>query len=333
MARRPRAALAMTADMPERLFGPAPLSRLEQIVDVVGLLEDGDVAAARPWISGVDLLIGCWGAPLLDQANLDRLPALRGVVYAAGSVRGVMTPEAYDRGIRISSAATLNALPVAEYTLGAILLAGKRVFAIDEEYRRTEQYRPPSARMPRWGTFGMRVGIVSASRIGRRVIELLRPFDMDVLVWDPTLGEDEVIEGARRVELDELLSTSDVVSVHAPAIPETDGLIGRSELALLPSGATIINTARGSVIDQQALLDELYARRIHAVIDVTDPDVLPPGHPLFAAPNLVLTPHIAGSQGVELYRLGDAAIIETERFARGEPFLHDVAQPAFARLA
>ena len=156
---------------------------------------------------------------------------------------------------------------------------------------------------------------------------------MDVLVWDPTLGEDEVIEGARRVELDELLSTSDVVSVHAPAIPETDGLIGRSELALLPSGATIINTARGSVIDQQALLDELYARRIHAVIDVTDPDVLPPGHPLFAAPNLVLTPHIAGSQGVELYRLGDAAIIETERFARGEPFLHDVAQPAFARLA
>ena len=75
MARRPRAALAMTADMPERLFGPAPLSRLEQIVDVVGLLEDGDGAAARPWISDVDLLIGCWGAPLLDQANLDRLPA------------------------------------------------------------------------------------------------------------------------------------------------------------------------------------------------------------------------------------------------------------------
>lgn len=328
---RPRAALAMYPDLPDQLFGGDVRTRLSSHVDVIGSIDGPELELTGDWLASVELLIACWGAPLLDEVALARMPALRGVVYAAGSVRNVMTPAAYARGIRVSSAASLNALPVAEFTLGAILLSGKRAFAIDREYRDTAEYRPESTNAARWGNFGLRVGIVSASRIGRRVIELLMPFDVEVLVWDPTLEED--VPGARRVELDELLGCSDVVSVHAPTLITTEGLIGRRELGLLRDGATIINTARGSIIDQDALVDELTRRRIHAVIDVTVPDELPSGHPLLNAPNLFLTPHIAGSQGLELHRLGDAAVAEARRFAGGEPFHHDVAAESLALLA
>ncbi len=168
---RPRVALAMTPDMPEQLFGPDVADRVAPIAALTGVLTDGDVHGAGAWTEEVEILLACWGAPVLDAAALERMPRLRAVVYAAGSVRSIMTPEAYARGIRISSGADLNAIPVAEFTLASILLAGKRVPAIDEEYRRTAQYRPPSTLLPRWGNFGLRVGIVSASRIGRRVIE------------------------------------------------------------------------------------------------------------------------------------------------------------------
>lgn len=332
-ARRPHAALTMWSDLPAQLFGADVAGRLGGTVDVLGSITDGDITTAGDWVADVELLIAGWGAPCLDARALDRMPKLRGVVYTAGSVRGVMTDEAYARGIRISSAAATNALPVAEFTLVSILFAGKRVLEISSEYRRTRDFRPPSTqvRTDRWGNFGLRVGIISASKIGRRVIELLRPFDVEVLLWDPTLTDD--IPGATRMPLDELLATSDVVSIHAPTLPETVGLIGRRELSLMRDGATLINTARGILIDQDALVAELHNHRLHAILDVTNPDQLPANHPLFDAPNVLLTPHIAGSQGNELRRLGDAALDEVRRFARDVPFVHDVSEPAFVRLA
>lgn len=311
-------------------FGPAGLDRLDELVDVRVVLPD-EQGVPDSALAEVELMVACWGAPLLDPAMLERMPALRAVVYTAGSVRGVMTEDAYDRGIRISSAAEVNALPVAEYTLAAILLAGKRVFEFDRAYRGTGEYRPAGTQAASWGNNGLRVGIVSASRIGRRVIELLRPFDVEVLLWDPIW--DGEIDGVRRVGLDELLAVSDVVSLHAPALPETVHLIDRAALAAMQAGATLINTARGSLVDQDALVDELRSGRLHAVIDVTEPEVLPAGHPLLTAPNLVLTPHIAGSQGNELRRLGDAAIAEITRYARQEPFQREVPRQAFAHLA
>lgn len=334
-----KAAVAMAPELHTSFFGPSGLARLAGRLDFVAALSGDaqaiDIATGAPvadeTLSEVELLVACWGAPRLDATLLQRMPRLRALVYTAGSVRGVMTEEAYERGIAVSSAAPVNALPVAEYTLGAVLLSGKRVFEIDREYRSTGDYRPAATRMPRWGNNGLRVGIVSASRIGRRVIELLRPFDVELMLWDPVC--DEQFDGVRRVELDELLSCSDVVSVHAPELPETRHLIDRAALARMPDGATLINTSRGSLVDQDALLDELRSRRLHAVLDVTEPDVLPAGHPLLSAPNLVLTPHIAGSQGNEFRRLGDAAVEEIDRLRRGEPFRRGVPRHAFAQLA
>src|SRR5205823_13361354 len=135
---------------------------------------------------------------------------------------------------------------------------------------------------------------------GRRVIALLRPFDFDVVVSDPSLDQAQARElGVQLAELDDLLRASHIVSLHAPSLPSTHQLIDRRRLGLMRDGATLINTARGALVDQAALSDELVAGRINAVLDVTEPWVLPADSPLCSLPNVVLTPHIAGALGVE----------------------------------
>jgi phosphoglycerate dehydrogenase-like enzyme len=110
-------------------------------------------------------------------------------------------------------------------------------------------------------------------------------------------------------------------------------MVGAAELARMMNGATLINTARGVLVDHEALTAELRTGRISAVLDVTDPEPLPTGHPLLALPNCVVTPHLAGSQGSELGRLADLVIEEIRRFAAGLPPLHPIGADDVARVA
>jgi phosphoglycerate dehydrogenase-like enzyme len=152
-----------------------------------------------------------------------------------------------------------------------------------------------------------------------------------VLVHDPYADAAAVAaEGAQLVELDELLMRSEILSLHLPELPQTRHAIGARELALLPDGATIINTARGSVIDTLALERECVSGRLSAILDVTDPDPLPVGSPLAGLPNVMLTPHIAGSLGTETRRMSAQALAELERFVLGEPALNAVTREALA---
>jgi phosphoglycerate dehydrogenase-like enzyme len=170
--------------------------------------------------------------------------------------------------------------------------------------------------------------------IGRRTISLLRPFDFEVVVYDPYLtGEDAAALGVESVTLEHLLSSSDIVSLHAPSLPETRHMLGRREIALLKPGATLVNTARGALVDHVALAERVLQGDVHAVLDHTDPEVLPAGHPFYDADNVFLTPHLAGSLGLELSRLADAAIAEARRFARGEPLRHPVRSSDLAKIA
>jgi phosphoglycerate dehydrogenase-like enzyme len=158
------------------------------------------------------------------------------------------------------------------------------------------------------------------------VIELLRPFDLNVLVHDPYLsGSDAATLGVINLPLDEVIRQTDVLSLHAPALDSTRHMIDARRLAMLRDGGTLINTARGSLIDQEALTRELVSGRISAVIDVTDPEVLPSTSLLYDLPNVFLTPHIAGAVGRERERLGEMAVSEVERFLKGEPLVHQVA--------
>ncbi|WP_457962455.1 hydroxyacid dehydrogenase [Arthrobacter sp. D1-29] len=320
----------MENDLPERLFAPAVFQDLKTLVDLQPALLTKANAEDYP-LQDIELIIGCWGCPQLGEEILYRMPRLKAVIYTAGSVKEFATDELFKRGIAVTSGAVTNALPVAEYTLAMILLSGKRVLELARGYMHTRKYRPFEVEPVRWGNHGLKVGIVGASRIGRRVIDLLAPFDIDVVFYDPFVQHG--ILDARPASLEHLLETCDVVSLHAPEVPETFHIIDKDALSLMRDGATLINTARGSLVDTAALTAELESGRLHAVIDVTDPDPLPAESPLFDAPNLVLTPHIAGSQGNELYRLGEAAYREVTRFVTGKPLLNQVKAEVLSHTA
>ena len=332
--RTPVAAFAMRPDLPEQLFGADELAALARVADIdTGLtITDFDTAPAA-LLGTVEVLITGWDAPRIGAPELERMPRLRAIVHAAGTVKGHIDDAVWDRGLLVTSAASANAYPVAEYTLAMILLAGKRV----PDYIRGYAADPSAYAQepdPAIGNFGRTVGIVGASRVGRRVIELLQPFDIDVLLYDPYLAPgDPVLRSARRVSLDELFDRSTIVSVHAPLLPETIGMIGAAQLDLLPDGATLINTARAPIVDQEALTAAVRDRGLRAVLDVTDPEPLPAGHPLRALPGVVLTPHVAGALGTELRRLGECALHEVERFSAGEPAEHPVTKEALIAVA
>lgn len=256
------------------------------------------------------------------------------MVHAAGSVKHHITPACWERGLRVTSAAAANALPVAEYTLAAILLAGKDVLPAARRYRELRAPHDWRAELAGHGNYRRCVGIVGASRIGRRVIELLRPFDLEVLLFDPYVDAGTAARlGAEQVGLDELCARSRIVSVHAPELPATRHMIGAAQLAAMPDGATLINTSRGSLIDGDALLPELVSGRLNAVLDVTEPEVPPASSPLYDLPNVLLTPHVAGSLGDEIHRLADFALDEVARYASGLPFADPVTPEDLARMA
>jgi phosphoglycerate dehydrogenase-like enzyme len=252
-------------------------------------------------------------------------------MHAAGSVKALVSDAVWERGIVVSSAADANAGPVVSYTLALITLAARRTLTMAARYGGG------------WPSFGSRsgadgstVGIVGASRIGRGVLGGLRRFDAGyrLLLSDPYVTDEEARRlGAERVELAELCRRSSVVSVHAPLLPETTGLLDAEMLALIPNGGVLINTARGAIVDTQALVHECASGRVEAYLDVTDPEPLPAGHPLLSLPNVLLTPHIAGAQGSEVQRLGQYAVAEVARWVAGEPLLGEVTRQSLPRLA
>ncbi|WP_406117255.1 hydroxyacid dehydrogenase [Streptomyces anulatus] len=334
----PTALLAMGPGIAEQLFGARQRARLTALVDtdpglVAHRLTDPAPEVARA-LAGAELLITCWGTPPLTAEVLAAAPRLRAVVHAAGSVKHHITPACWERGLRVTSAAAANALPVAEYTLAAILLAGKDVLPAARRYRELRAPHDWRAELAGHGNYRRCVGIVGASRIGRRVIELLRPFDLEVLLFDPYVDAGTAARlGAEQVGLDELCARSRIVSVHAPELPATRHMIGAAQLAAMPDGATLINTSRGSLIDGNALLPELVSGRLNAVLDVTEPEVPPASSPLYDLPNVLLTPHVAGSLGDEIHRLADFALDEVARYASGLPFADPVTPEDLARMA
>lgn len=333
MAERPKLVLAMRRDILD-LALPAPLrARLDTLADVHPLLvTDAADPAAGDALATAEILLTGWGAPGVDAALLTRAPRLGAVIHAAGTVKHHVHAVVWERGIAVSSAADANAGPVVDFTMATVVFAARRTLAAAAGYRRG---RVPG-HAERRGADGAVVGVIGASRIGRGVIARLMAAGTDfrVLLADPYVSAEYAAAlGAELVDLDTLCAACDIVTVHAPDLPETHHLLDARRLGLLRAGAAVINTARGRLVDTEALARECAAGRIEAYLDVTDPEPLPVEHVLHRLPNVLLTPHIAGCQGSEVQRLGAYAVDEVERFVRGEPLLGAVLATDLARIA
>src|SRR5689334_5288756 len=257
MSGKPHALLVMDHATYLAHFDEARLARLRGLV-TPSWTDDLDSPIARERLRHAELLLTSWGAPALTADRLDAAPALRAVFHAAGSVRALVTDDLWRRGVRVTSAADANAVPVAEFTLAAVIFAGKKAPFLAAD---------PVAGRRGWGhhagfgdlwNYRRTVGVVGFSRIGRRVVRLLDCLHgVRRLVADPYADPAEVENaGAALVTVNDLLEQSDVLTLHAPETDGTRGMIGARELALLPDHATVVNTARGSLLDTDALVEE-----------------------------------------------------------------------------
>jgi phosphoglycerate dehydrogenase-like enzyme len=335
MAKAPILALVMHPVVRDELMRPDHITRLKNVSRLLREEPFRALSELAEDLAKVEVLITSWGAPAIDAHAISQMPRLKMIAHLAGSVKGFLDDAVWRKGILVTNAVAANAVPVAEYTLAAILFANKQVFALNHFYREYRENRAPWTReAPNVGNYRKSIGIIGASHVGRLVIEHLKRFDLNILLYDPFITPLAARDlGARKLGLSELLSESDIISLHAPLLKDTYRMLGARELSLMRDGATLINTARGALVDHAALEQELLAGRLCAILDTTDPEVLPANSPLYNLPNVFLTPHIAGSLGDETQRLADYMVAEIERFVRGNALKYLVRREHLARLA
>jgi len=334
-----RVLMFLPEPMQSRCFSQADLARLHKNHDVIlTACHDGPELRRKwsEWAEQCDAIVTGWGSPVITDEMLDESPGVRLIVHAAGSVKHLLPTSVWDRGIRVASCNEALAIGVAETTLGMII-AGLKGFFPCNDLTHSGGWKISELACPGFEVrevYEVTIGLIGASQAGRHVIRLLRAFETTVLVADPHLSDEEAARlDVERVSLDQLMRRSDVVSLHAPALPDTRHLLGRDQFRAMKDGAIFINTARGAIVDEAALVAELETGRIRAFIDVTDPEPPVVNHPFRKLANVVLTPHIAGALSNGCLRVGRSAVDQLIRFGLGQKMPGEVTADRLTILA
>jgi phosphoglycerate dehydrogenase-like enzyme len=314
---RPKACMVMPSDNADLIYTPLLRARLAELLDINPDVIEPSVVERNPEILGdIELLITGWGAPALTEKLLAAAPRLRAVFYGGGACTHLINDAVTRRGIQITGADAANAMPVVEFTCAQIIMCLKKVWQAQRDLRQTGLWAPPANCAT---TYRSRIGLVSLGEICWRVAQRLADLDVEVLAYD--IKPDQALAqeyGLRYTSLEELFASCDVISLHAPLTADTTGMVNRKLLASMKHGASLINTARGRIIDEPALIDVLRLRPdLFAVLDVLAHEPPAIDHPLLNMDNVVVTPHIAGSIGRECERLGQCMIHEIEQYLAG----------------
>jgi phosphoglycerate dehydrogenase-like enzyme len=285
-------------------------------------------------LKDIEVLFTGWGGPKIDHDFLEAAPCLKAVFYAAGSVKGIVTEEMWKRGIKITSAYAANAIPVAEFTLSQILFSLKRGWQLVREIKKEGKYKKSKpGEIP--GAYNRTVGLVSLGMVGKKVCDLLKSFDLKVIAYEPFVTEEQANSlNVELCSLEKVFENSDVVSIHTPWLKETEGMITGKLLNSMKLGATLINTSRGAVVNESQLIDVLTQRKdLMAVLDVTYPEPPEDNSPIITLPNVLLTPHIAGSEGSECARMGQYMLDELDRYVHGKALKWEITRHKISTLA
>ncbi|WP_177203440.1 hydroxyacid dehydrogenase [Marinospirillum celere] len=273
-----------------------------------------------------EVVLSTWSAKPLDQKFLDESPSIKLLIHAAGSVHHLVTPALVERGIRVTSAAHLNAIPTAEFALALILTALRNTLAFTSRINAGghKGWKKPK-KNDFLGYYGTRVGLLGFGNVTLHLLKLLQHFDIECYVADPFVDPVVIRNlGATPACLDWVIEHCDVVSLHHASRQNTRHLLNRERISRLKPGAQLINTARGALIDETALVDRLKQGDIHAYLDVTEKEPPPEDHPFYTLPNCQLTPHIAGSLGREVHRFGEFALRELDNWIHQRPLEGEV---------
>ncbi|MBC7783412.1 MAG: hydroxyacid dehydrogenase [Burkholderiales bacterium] len=328
MSSKPVVSLAVGPETYKRMFRIEDLDRLHLVATVRGPVPAGaGVDDYRHILEPADAVITGWGTIRLSPAMLANANRLKLIAHSAGTVKSLVDEWVFDHGIRITTAASANAVSVAQYTVAMMVSLLKQIPWIAQAYARGDQEETRRRRQLIRELMDMDVGIIGASRVGREVIAILRSYPrLTVKCFDPYLTPEQAAQlGVQPATMQEVCRCQ-VVSIHAPDTPETHRMLGPRALALLPDHAVLINTSRGALVDEDALHTELKKRPLYVCLDVTDPEPPRADSPLRTAANVILTPHVAGALQQACKDMGELAISETLRFFAGQPLQHEVTR-------
>ena len=323
----------------EYVYSKEALNRLKTLVDID--LDDiycqEDLESNPEKFKDVEYIFSTWSMPGGSEPKDDFgrfMPNLKAIFYAAGSVR-YFAESYFKRGVRIFSAYAANAVPVAEYTVGQILLANKGFYQAARLAKQKQRGYAYELSLKHAGNYDAKIGIIGVGMIGRKVIELLKSYKLEIYAYDAFMNEEKAKElGVKKVELDTLFRECDVVSNHLANVPATVGIITKELLASMKQYATFINTGRGAQVDEDGLASVMKEREdLVALLDVTTVEPLDEASPLYEIENVILTPHIAGSQSNEVKRMSDLVVDEFERYLKGEPNLYEITREKLKTMA
>lgn len=284
----------------------------------------------------VEYIFSTWGMAQFNESEIKRyFPSLKCVFYGAGSVQYFARPF-LNCGVRVFSAWGANAIPVAEYTVSQIILANKGFFKLQNLYRERGRAEALEVVNKYPGNFRTKVGILGCGMIGSMIIEMLESFDFEILVYDPFLSNERAKEmGVKKVELNTVFEECQTISNHIAKNERTNGLIKYEHLSKMRDYTTFINTARGTIVDEEGLKRAMRENKtLVALIDVLDPDEnRDVSDDIFKVENIIITPHIAGSHTNEIARMGQYMEDEYHRVLKNEKCRWEVKLKDLEKMA
>lgn len=327
--------LCDSAESVERVYCPELRERLASLAGLeTRIISSGELRSGELDLSDVRFIFSTWGMPSLTEDEIARyFGSLECVFYAAGTVQSFARPF-LSRGVRVFSAWKANAVPVAEFASSLILLANKRFFSAAPRWSVGDRAGASEALSGWTGNYAAKVGILGAGAIGTLVIERLGKA-LDIRVFDPFLSDERAEAlGVKKRSLEEVFSECGVVSCHLADNEGTRGLLRREHFASMPKWGTFINTGRGATVVEDDLCAVLAGRAdLTAILDVTYPEPVGEDSALLTLPNAILTPHIAGSAGLEVRRMAEYMESECAAYLEGKTAGNEVTPAMLATMA
>jgi len=274
-------------------------------------------------IKDIDVIITGWGTLPLDEEILSHANKLRMVAHTGGTVKPYVTDAVYERGITVVSGNNVYAESVAESVIAYALSSLRDIPKYSSELK---QGIWPNGYYNR-GLLNKKIGIVGYGMIAKYTVEMLKPFHPELLVYSKHISQDELDKhNMKKSDLQEIFETCDIISLHSASTPQTHHMINEALLDSMQDGALLINTARGAIIDEAALVRVMQRKNIFAVLDVYEVEPLPADSPLTKLDNAILMPHMGGPTVDRRLVVTKQIIGEIERFLRGEPLICEISQ-------
>ena len=318
------------------VYNAKTIGELQKSVNIEKqIYSKADVIREPNAFSDVEVVFSTWGMPAFTEEEIRAyLPNLKCVFYGAGTVQKFARPF-LNCGVKVFSAWAANAVPVAEMTVAQIILSNKGYFLTNRIYRESGKASAKAVFHKCNGNYGETVGIIGAGMIGKLVIQMLKQYNLKVIVFDPFLSDEKADElGVEKCELAELFERAFVVSNHLANNAQTQGMLCYDHFRRMRENAVFINTGRGAQVVEDDLVRVLTERPdLTALLDVTNPEPPVEGHPFYTLPNCLLTPHIAGSGGDEVARMGEYMLDECKTYLAGEPCQYEVSLKMLETMA